>query len=66
MRVERNGGHVALLMSAADGAAFTVTATFADSTAVRPYTFATAADTDAFLTETGRSFSYLGCDVTRT
>ena len=53
-------------MSAADGSAFTVTATFAGSATVRVYTFATAAETNAFLTDTADSFGYLGCNVGRT
>ena len=66
VRVQRNGEPVAVLTSAADGSAFTVTAEFAGSTAVRPYTFATAAESSAFLTDTADSFLYLGCDVKRT
>ena len=64
VRVLREGAPVAVLTSAADGSAFTVTAQVG-SAAVRPYTFATATETNAFLTETADSFAYLGCDVER-
>ncbi|HZG35482.1 MAG TPA: hypothetical protein VEY87_06500 [Gaiellaceae bacterium] len=66
VRVKQDGQPFALLMSAADGSAFTVTATFAGSATVRVYTFATAAETNAFLTDTADSFGYLGCNVERT
>ena len=55
VRVKQDGDPLALLMSAADGSAFTVTATFAGSATVRVYTFATAAETNAFLTDTADS-----------
>jgi hypothetical protein len=66
VRVQRDGEPVAVLMSAPDGSAFTVTADIAGSTAVRAYSFATAAESSAFLTDTADSFLYLGCDVKRT
>ena len=67
VRVLRNGEPVAVLTSVAGQlpGAFTVTAQVGHA-AVRPYTFATAAETNAFLTETADSFAYLGCDVERT
>ena len=63
VRVLRNSKPVVVLTSVAHGSAFTVTADHAGSTAVRPYTFATAAETNAFLTDSATSFAYLGCDV---
>ena len=66
VRVLNCGEPVAVLMSAADGLAFTVTAEITGSTAVRAYTFATAAESNAFLTDTAASFLYLGCHVERT
>ena len=66
VRVHRDGEPVAVLMSAPDGSAFTVTADIAGGTAMRAYTFATAAESNAFLTDTADSFLYLGCDVKRT
>ena len=65
VRVLRDGEPVVVLTSFAYGAAFTVTADVGGSTAVGPYTFATAAETTAFLNETATSFTYLGCDVER-
>ena len=66
VRVLRDSKPVVVLTSVAHGSAFTVTADVAGSTAVGPYTFATAAETNAFLNETATSFTYLGCDVERT